>query len=134
MDKFPFSPDPLFFTVEFETRKVKATERMLNKLYEAGYLGLRKDEQLATFAGMTLSEFNTIRANDPLVDRAVFMGRTDSEARTSMKLLERVEEGDVKAIQLKLTHQHDWMPAKPANDTDNTVTIRVVNAEPDPME
>lgn len=128
---FKFTPDPLFYTVGFEVREIKATEKQVNRLYQAGYLGLKKDESIATFCGMRVEEYRQLCINDPIAERAVFQGRVDSEARTSMKLLELANDGDMKAIQLKLTHQHDWMPAKPVNDTDATVTIVVKNAEPE---
>lgn len=126
---FNFSPDPLFYTVGFEPRVLKATEKQINKLYQAGYLGLKTDEAIATYSNMRVDEYRLLRESDQLAARAVEQGRVDSEARTSMKLIQLVEAGEIKAIQFKLTHRHDWMPAKPEGGDDKTVTIRVVNAE-----
>lgn len=128
---FKFSPDPLFYTVGFRTREIKATEKILTKVYEAGYLGFKSDDSIATYSGLQVSEYRQLLAMDPHVEIMLNKGRTDSEARTSRKLIEKVEEGDMKAIQLKLTHQHNWMPARPSSDSDNTLVIRVENAEPD---
>lgn len=131
MSIFKFSPDPLFYTVGYRVREIKATEKVLDSLYKAGYLGLKKDEAIATYCGMNVSEYRQLLANDPNAEAMLNHGRVESETRTSIKLLEQVEEGNIKAIQLKLTHQHDWMPAKPANEADATVTIVVKNAEPE---
>lgn len=131
MDFSKFLPDPLFYTLGFRTREIKATEKVLNDLYKAGYLGLKRPEAVATYCNMTVSEYRQLIANDPNVENMFNKGKVDSETRTSIKLIEQVEEGNIKAIQLKLTHQHDWMPAKPEASEDNTLVIRVENAEPE---
>lgn len=126
-----YNPDPLFYTVGFEPRKIKATEKQLNRLFKAGYLGFCKEEQVAIYCNMTVEEYRILCEADPVAAVAVERGRVASEARTSERLDDLVEAGDVKAILGKLKHKHGWMEAKPTNDTDNTLVIKVVNAEPE---
>lgn len=126
-----YNPDPLFYTVGFEPRVIKATEKQLAKMYKAGYLGFCKDEQVAIYCNMMVEEYRALCAADPLAAIAAERGRVASEARTAERLDDLVEEGDVKAILGKLKHKHNWMEAKATNETDNTLVIKVVNAEPE---
>lgn len=133
MFKFSFNPDPLFYSVGFNTRTVKATEKELLAMYNAGAHGLKKPEEIAIAIGMDVSEYRQICESDPRAAVAAAAGVIHGKLKYTQKMMTSADEGDVKAIAFLLTHIYDMMPTKPLNDNDNTVTVVVKNAEPEPM-
>lgn len=132
MFKFSFNPDPLFYSVGFKTREVKATEKQLLAMYNAGAHGILKDEEVALSVGMDASEYRQICQNDPRAAVAALAGNIHGRLKYTQTMMKQADEGDVKAIAFLLTHIYGLMPTKPATDTDNTVTVVVRNAEPEP--
>lgn len=95
------------YSLDYEPRKVRATEEMLNKLYEGSALGL-KGESLAYHAGMTMSEFRQLEQLDARVEHAVIAGKADAERELSTVLLNAAKEGDAKTALEILKHKHGW--------------------------
>lgn len=97
-----------FKSLPLVPREIKATEAVLERLYNAARLGL-KGEALALRAGLLPIEFNRLRQLDPVADMAVMKGYADSEAEMATTLYEAGREGDVKAALEVLKHRHDWV-------------------------
>lgn len=123
----------------FAPRKVKATERVLDAIYDAAFLGL-KDEALALAADLLPDEFLQLQQFDPMVALTVQKGRADSEIAHAKKLSTASLQGDTKASLAILQHQHGWSARQDINISVTNISItaalteargRLVNAEPD---
>jgi len=98
---------PMFETLHYEPRQLKATETRLKAIYDAAYLGL-KGNNLAIAAGMMPSEYRQLCQLDPVAEMAELKGRADSEASNSRALHAAAQAGDAKAALAILQHRHDW--------------------------
>lgn len=99
------------YTIEHKPREVKATQAILDKLYEGAALGLRK-ESLAYFAGLTMSEYRQLDQLDPRLSEAVVGGKADAERELAGILLDAARGGDAKTALEILRHKHDWVAAQ----------------------
>lgn len=115
-----------FKSLPLTVREVKATEAVLERIYNGARLGLR-NESLALAAGLLPAEFNRLRQLDPLAEIAEQKGRADAEAALSNKLHEAAMNGDAKAALEILKHQHAWV-AKQQVQVDVTQQISITAA------
>ena len=86
---------------------VKATERVLDAIYNAAYAGLKGDS-LAVAAGLTPSQLNALCELDPAAKDHLQRGRADSELEHARMLAKASMEGDAKASLAILQHVHGW--------------------------
>lgn len=89
-------------------REVKATEAVLTRIYNAAKRSLR-GEKLAAACDLQPSEYQQLRALDPLVEMAELKGRADAEMELSGVIYAAAVAGDTKAAEMILKHQHDWV-------------------------
>jgi len=106
--------------------ELKATEAVLERLYQAASLGLKEDA-LALAAGLLPVEYRRLMAFDPLVEVAVLKGRADSEQEAATHLLEAARAGDAKAALAILQHTHGWV-AKQQVQVDVNQQISITTA------
>ena len=132
MSRQKFFPEPEFYTVQPEPRKrIEVPQLVIDKIYDAAYKGLRNDK-LANACGFTAEELFFLRGANAFVDRAIRQAAADNEMDMGEVLINNAMAGDTKAAVAMLTHRHDWMPAKPADEGNQQLTITVVNALPEP--
>ena len=112
-----------FKSLPLTVREVKATEAVLQRLYDAARLGLKGDA-LALSAGLLPIEMNRLRQMDPVADMAVMKGYADSEAEMARTMYEAGRNGDTKAALEVLKHRHDWV-AKQQIQVDSTQQISI---------
>jgi hypothetical protein len=98
----------MFKSLPLTTRDVRATEAVLNRIYDAARLGLKGDA-LALASGLLPAEHRRLRELDPIADLAEQKGRADGEMALSKKLHEAAEMGDAKAALEILKHAHGWV-------------------------
>ena len=97
----------MFENLLYEPRQLKATEKRLQAIYDAAYLGLKGDS-LAIAAGMLPAEYRQLCQFDPLAEMAELKGRADSEVSNSRALHDAAQNGDAKAALAVLQHSHGW--------------------------
>jgi hypothetical protein len=97
-----------FKSLPLTIREVRATEAVLNRLYDAAKLGLKNDS-LALAAGLLPQEYRRLRELDPIAELAEAKGRADGELAMSRVLHEAAEAGDAKAALEVLKHAHGWV-------------------------
>lgn len=124
-----FTPDPLFYSVDYKTDKIRATQEDLDRIYDAAYRGLTGDA-LALKSGFLPVDFNRLCQFDPKAAEMVLTARAANQADISGALMDNALGGDTKAATVVLTHLHGWKPAKPEADSSNEIRIIVENAEP----
>jgi len=88
-------------------REVRASERILDAIYNAAYAGLKGDA-IATTAGLTPQNYRQLYELDPAVSEHYLKGRADSELEHALKLAQASREGDAKASLAILQHVHGW--------------------------
>ena len=76
----------MFKSLPLTVREVKATEAMLERIYDAAKLGLKGDA-LALAAGLLPVEYNRLKELDQMAQMAELKGRADSERENSQHLL-----------------------------------------------
>lgn len=99
------------FSLDFTPRKVRATEEMLNKLYEGSSLGLKGDS-LAYHAGLTTTEYRQLEQFDARVEHAIIAGKADAERELASVLRAAALDGDAKTALEILKHKHNWSAAQ----------------------
>ena len=104
-------------------REVKATEAVLERLYNSAKLGLKGDA-LALNAGLLPIEFRRLCQMDPIADFAVQKGWADQEAQMATVVRDAALSGDSKAAMDILKHRHDWV-AKQQIQVDTTQQISI---------
>jgi len=124
-----FTPDPLFYSVDHKTDKIRATQDDLDRIYDAAYRGLTGDA-LALKSGFLPVDFNRLCQFDAKAAEMVLTARAANQADISGALMDNALGGDTKAATVVLTHLHGWKPAKPENESSNEIRIIVENAEP----
>ena len=97
-----------FQSLPITAREVKATEAVLQKLYNAARLGLRGDN-LALNAGLLPIEYRRLCQMDPIAELAIQKGYADAEGEMSLVLHTAARNGDTKAAEMILKHRHDWV-------------------------
>ncbi len=115
-----------FQSLPITAREVKATEAVLQKLYNAAKLGLRGDN-LALNAGLLPIEYRRLCQMDPIAELAVQKGYADAEGEMSHVVYTAARNGDSKAAMDMLKHRHDWV-AKQQVQIDVSQQISVISA------
>lgn len=100
-----------FKSLPLTVREVKATEAVLERLYNSAKLGLKGDA-LALNAGLLPIEFRRLCQMDPIADFAVQKGWADQEAQMATVVRDAALSGDSKAAMDILRHRHDWQAAQ----------------------
>ena len=116
----------MFKSLPLAIREVKATEAVLNRIYDAAKMGLKGDS-LALRAGLLPVELRRLRELDPLTELAEQKGRADGEYAMSSVLHEAALAGDAKAALEILKHAHGWV-AKQQVQIDVAQQISIVDA------
>jgi len=98
----------MFKSLPLTTREVRATEAVLNRIYDAARKGLKGDT-LALAAGMLPVEYRRLRELDPIAELAEQKGRADGELAMSKVLHDAADAGDAKAALEILKHAHGWV-------------------------
>jgi hypothetical protein len=96
----------MFRSLALTVRELSATEDVLERVYQSARMGLRKDS-LAYAAGLLPDELRGLIARDPLVERAIGLGRADSEFAAA-KTLHDAAKTDPKYALAVLRYQHGW--------------------------
>lgn len=115
-----------FKSLPLTPREVKATESLLERLYNSAKLGLKGDA-LALNAGLLPIEFRRLCQLDPIADYAVQKGWADQEAAMAGVVQSAALAGDTKAAMDILKHRHDWV-AKQQIQVDSTQQISIAVA------
>lgn len=100
-----------FQSLPLTVREVKATEAVLERLYNAARMGLRGDA-LAYRAGLLPVEFRRLTQMDPAAEYAVAKGHADTEAAMAGVVLTAAQSGDAKMALEYLKHRADWTAAQ----------------------
>ena len=95
------------YSLEYTPRTVRATQEVLDKLYEGSALGLKGDS-LAYHAGLTKSEYNQLSQFDERLEYAVIAGKADAERELAGVLRNAALAGDAKTALEILKHKHGW--------------------------
>lgn len=132
-----------FKSLPLTVREVKATEAVLERLYNSAKLGLKGDA-LALNAGLLPIEFRRLCQMDPIADFAVQKGWADQEAQMATVVRDAALSGDSKAAMDILKHRHDWVAKQQIQvDTTQQISIslaleqanqRVANAQADVID
>ena len=97
-----------FQSLPFAPREIRATEKVLQAIYDAAKIGLKGDS-LALAAGLLPTEYRRLCQLDPIVEMAEQKGRADGEAEAATQLHLAAKSGDTKASLAILTHVHGWV-------------------------
>ena len=100
-----------FESLPLTIREVKATEEVLQRLYNSARLGLKGDA-LAYNAGLLPVEFRRLCQMDPVAEYAVAKGHADTEAKMAKVILDAADAGDAKVALDYLKHRADWTAAQ----------------------
>jgi hypothetical protein len=112
-----------FISLLYEPRKLQATEKNLQAVYDAAKLGLKGDA-LALTAGMQPIELRQLMEFDPAASMAAQKGWADGEARMAKVLYKAAVEGDTRAALDVLKHQFGWVAKQQINvDIDQRISI-----------
>ena len=115
-----------FKSLPLTVRNLQATEAVLERIYQAAFLGLKGDS-LALAAGMLPVEYRRLKEMDNIAELAEMKGRADSESEASQHLLNAARNGDAKAALAILQHAHGWV-AKQAISVEVDQRISVIDA------
>jgi len=115
-----------FHSLPLVLNEVRATEAVLNRIYDAAKLGLKGDN-LALAAGMVPRTYRQLCELDPLAQLAEQKGRAEGELLASRQLHKAAEEGDAKASLAILQNVHGWV-AKQAITVDVNQQISILGA------
>jgi len=96
-----------FQSLPYEPRRIEATEKNLELIYDAARKGLKGDA-LAYAAGMTPQEYRRLIQLDPIAEYAEYKGRAEGEAEMAAVLRTAALNGDTKAALDILKHVHKW--------------------------
>ena len=115
-----------FHSLPLVLNEVRATEAVLNRIYDAAKLGLKGDN-LALAAGMVPRTYRQLCELDPLAQLAEQKGRAEGELLASKQLHTAAEQGDAKAALAILQNVHGWV-AKQAITVDVNQQISILGA------
>lgn len=121
-----YHPSMTFKSLPLSIREVKATEAVLERLYNSARLGLKGDA-LAYNAGLLPTEFRRLCQMDPVAEYAVAKGHADTEAKMAKVIQDAAESGDAKVALDYLKHRADWV-AKQQVQVDTTQSISITLA------
>lgn len=113
----------VFKSLPFEARPIKATEAVLERIYQAAKDGL-KDKSLALTAGLLPIELNRLAEFDPFVNQVIDAGRAELEREMAGTLIDAARAGDAKAALDVLKHVHKWTaPQSISVEVNQTISI-----------
>ena len=115
-----------FHSLPLVLNEIRATEAVLNRIYDAAKLGLKGDN-LALAAGMVPKAYRQLCEMDPIAQLAEQKGRAEGELVASKQLHQAAAEGDAKASLAILQNVHGWV-AKQAITVDVEQRISIVGA------
>ena len=115
-----------FYSLPMVVNEVRATEALINRIYDAARLGLKGDN-LAIAAGMVPTAYRQLCELDRIALMAEQKGRADGELLASKQLHEAAANGDAKASLAILQNVHGWV-AKQAITVDVDQRISIVGA------
>ena len=115
-----------FRSLPFTIRTLRASEAILERIYQSAFLGLKGDS-LALAAGLLPVEYNRLLELDNIAQLAEQKGRADSEREASQHLLDAARSGDAKAALEILRHCHGWV-AKQAVSIEIDQRISITDA------
>ena len=115
-----------FHSLPLVLNEVRATEAVLNRIYDAAKLGLKGDN-LALAAGMVPRTYRQLCELDPLAQLAEQKGRAEGELLASKQLHNAAEQGDAKAALAILQNVHGWV-AKQAITVEVNQQISILGA------
>lgn len=115
-----------FRSIPFKPRELKASQEVLDKIYEAAKLGLKGDA-LAFAADMLPMEYRRLCQMDGAAAIAEAKGRADSEFEAANQLRVAALGGDSKAALALLQHVHGWV-AKTQVQVDVKSQISIIAA------
>lgn len=98
------------FSLEYKSIDVKASDEVLNKIYDGSVLGL-KGESLAYFAGLKPKELVQLEQLDDRIGLAKIAGKADQERELSSILMAASRGGDAKTAMEVLKCKHGWVSA-----------------------
>ena len=96
-----------YLSIPHEPRRLRATEAVLDRIYEAAKVGLKGDS-LALASGMLPQEYRQLCELDPQALLAAQRGKADAELEHATMLAKASREGDAKASLAILQHIHGW--------------------------
>ena len=115
-----------FHSLPLVINEIRATEAVLNRIYDAAKLGLKGDN-LALAAGMIPTAYRQLCELDPVAQLAEQKGRADGELTASKQLHAAAAEGDAKASLAILQNVHGWV-AKQSITVDVDQRISIIGA------
>jgi hypothetical protein len=115
-----------FHSLPLVINEIRATEAVLNRIYDAAKIGLKGDN-LAFAAGMLPKAYRQLCEMDPVAEMAEQKGRADGEMRASMQLHKASDQGDAKATLAILQNVHGWV-AKQSITVDVNQRISIIGA------
>ena len=115
-----------FHSLPLVLNEVRATEAVLNRIYEAAKRGLKGDN-LALAAGMVPKAYRQLCELDPIAQLAEQKGRAEGELLASSQLHDAAANGDAKAALAILQNVHGWV-AKQAITVDVNQQISILGA------
>jgi hypothetical protein len=115
-----------FHSLPLVINEIRATEAVLNRIYDAAKIGLKGDN-LALAAGLLPKAYRQLCELDPLAQLAEDKGRAEGEMALTQVLHTAALEGDAKVALEILKHQHGWV-AKQAITVDVNQQISILGA------
>lgn len=115
-----------FHSLPLVINEIRATEAVLNRIYDAAKLGLKGDN-LALASGMTPTTYRQLCEMDQVALLAEQKGRADGEKLASTQLHKAAEHGDAKAALAILQNVHGWV-AKQSITVDVDQRISIIGA------
>lgn len=97
----------MYLSIPNQTRSLRATEAILDRVYIAAKRGLKGDT-LALAAGLRPSEYKALCAADEMVPLAAQQGKADLEMEMAGVVVEAARAGDAKSALAMLQHVHGW--------------------------
>ena len=120
---------PAFVNVPHAPRTLRATEKVLTRLYESAKMGLKGDS-LALAAGMLPMEYRQLCQMDDRAALIALKGKADAELEHASKLAEASLAGDAKASLAILQHAHGWTARQEIDlNANHMVDIKTLLAE-----
>jgi len=115
-----------FYSLPLVINEIRATEAVLNRIYDAAKIGLKGDN-LALAAGLTPTAYRQLCEMDQVALLAEQKGRADGEMQASKQLHKASDQGDAKASLAILQNLHGWV-AKQSLTVDVNQQISIIGA------
>ena len=118
-----------YLSIPHEPRRIRATEAVLDRIYNAAKVGLKGDS-LALASGMLPQEYRQLCEIDPQAMLAAQRGKADAELEHATLLAQASRNGDAKASLAILQHIHGWQSREAVSKFgDGGITIVIGNVE-----